>query len=104
MREEIVPKWEYCRIAGLSMVPGGDEPDSEVPVSEIARPDFSDFPYLIYLRDIDEQELTSIDSASRTLAQLGLDGWELVSHTEAVLGWGGMFAIKHDYLLKREVE
>lgn len=58
-------KWEYCQL-----------------IVNRAEPDNPKSKQLVCL-GIDEMTVKEIRSISRTIAELGVDGWELVSHTQS---------------------
>ncbi len=58
-------QWEYCQL-----------------VVNRGSPDNHDSKQLVFLK-LDEMDVRPIKSVSRAIAQLGLEGWELVSHTQS---------------------
>ncbi|MDM8529312.1 hypothetical protein QUF58_14045 [Anaerolineales bacterium HSG24] len=68
-------KWEYCQLVVNRATP--NNPKSK---------------QLVFL-SVDELNIRQIRSISQTIAQLGIDGWELVSHTQSQIvvedGLGG---------------
>jgi hypothetical protein len=83
-------KWEYCKIIDPIRVPGK--------AVEPAK--------LLYLGALEANErVEEIENAERTLAQLGLEGWELISHSQVstVIDRGTALPVLEVYYLKRGI-
>ena len=84
-------KWAYCKIIDPIRLPGK--------AVEPAK--------LLYLGVSKEEErVVEIDNAEHTLARLGLEGWELISHSQVstVVDGGVALPVIEVYYLGRSIE